>query len=64
MEESFRAGMLAIGTVGEPGVHGATVFGMHGIGVNTPRAADVAEITVGFVGELHIPNGMMFTIGL
>ena len=36
---------------------------MQGIGVSTPRAAAVAAATVGFAIELHIPNGMMFTIG-
>jgi hypothetical protein len=37
---------------------------MHGIGVSTPKAAAVAAATVGLAGELHIPNGMTFTIGL
>jgi hypothetical protein len=64
LEVSFRAGMLEINTVGEPGAQGATVFGMHGIGVSTPRAALVAEATVGFAIEVHIPNGMIFIIGL
>jgi len=63
VEVSFRAGMLASCNIGEPGVQGAVVFGMHGIGVNTPKAADVAEATVGFAIELHMPNGRMFTIG-
>jgi hypothetical protein len=36
---------------------------MHGCGVNTPNAADVAAITCGFVGAMHIPNGAMFIIG-
>jgi hypothetical protein len=38
--------------------------GMQGIGVWTARAADVAAITAGFVGELHIPNVGMFAIGI
>jgi len=60
----FKAGMLPIITVGEPGIHGAMVIGMHGIGVRTPKAAAVAEATVGFASEVHMPNGRMFTIGL
>jgi hypothetical protein len=37
---------------------------MHGMGVSTPRAAAVAAATVGFAGEMHMPNGMIFTIGM
>jgi hypothetical protein len=51
-------------TVGDPGVHGRGITGMHGIGVNTPEAAIVAAITAGFEGEEHIPNGKMLTIGM
>jgi hypothetical protein len=58
------AGMFAIMTVGEPGTHGAGVFGMHGIGVSTPSAAAVSAATVGLAGLVHMPNGMMFTSGL
>jgi hypothetical protein len=50
-------------TVGAPGTQGADVAGMHGIGVNTPIAAAVAEATAGFAGDMHMPNGVMFTIG-
>ena len=32
--------------------------------MSTPSAAAVAEATTGFEGLLHIPNGMMLTIGL
>lgn len=46
-----------------PGVHGATIAGMQGIGVSTPIAADVAEATVGLLSDWHIPKGMIFTIG-
>jgi hypothetical protein len=56
--------MLPIRTVGAPGTHGAGVAGTHGMGVNTPRAAAVAAATVGFAGDEHIPNGMMFISGL
>jgi hypothetical protein len=57
------AGMLAINTLGAPGTQGAGVTGMHGMGVSTPNAVAVAAATAGFVGVMHIPNGMMFTIG-
>jgi hypothetical protein len=33
------------------------------MGVSTPIAAAVAAATEGFAGDMHIPNGMMFTIG-
>jgi hypothetical protein len=56
--------MLAIRTVGAPGAQGEAVTGMHGIGVSTPNAAAVAAATVGFEGEMHIPNGAILTIGL
>jgi hypothetical protein len=59
----LRAGMPPIITVGDPGVQGAEVAGTHGAGVSTPSAAAVSEITSGFVGALHMPNGMIFSIG-
>ncbi|MEY3305644.1 MAG: hypothetical protein RLZZ139_4017 [Cyanobacteriota bacterium] len=62
-EELLSAGKLLINTVGEPGTQGATVTGIQGIGVNTPKAAAVAAITIGLAGELHIPKGGIFTIG-
>jgi hypothetical protein len=34
------------------------------MGVNAPIAAAVADATVGFISEEHIPNGMTFTSGL
>lgn len=58
------AGMLAINTVGTPGIQGAGITGVHGIGVKTPRAAAVAAITVGLAILIHIPKGGMFTNGL
>src|SRR5271156_1177557 len=51
-------------TVGAPAIHGAGVAGMHGIGVNTPRAAVVAAATVGLASDVHIPKGMMLVIGI
>lgn len=62
-EELFRAGMLAISTVGEPGTHGATVTGMHAPGVRTPRAAAVCAAVTGFNKLVHTPNGMTFISG-
>jgi hypothetical protein len=50
-------------TVGEPGTQGDGVIGMHGIGVSTPKAAAVAAATCGLAGDMHMPNGMMLTIG-
>ena len=50
-------------TVGDPGTHGLTVTGTHGIGVSTPSAAAVAAATVGLASEVHSPNGKMLTIG-
>jgi hypothetical protein len=64
LEVLSRAGMFLINTVAAPGVQGAAMTGMHGIGVSTPSAAVVAAATVGLLGVLHIPNGGMFTIGL
>jgi hypothetical protein len=47
-----------------PGIHGAVVIGVHGIGVSTPSAADVAAATCGLASELHMPNEGTLTIGL
>ena len=47
-----------------PGAHGAAITGMQGMGVSTPMAADVAEATVGFASDWHIPKGAMLTMGL
>ncbi len=57
-----NAGAPLICTVGEPGFHGV-VTGMHGCGVNTPIAAEVAAATWGFDRVVHMPNGMMLTFG-
>ena len=64
LQASCSAGKLPILCVIDPGVHGAAVAGMHGIGVSTPSAAAVAAATVGLAGELHTPNGMMLTSGM
>jgi len=60
---SFSAGTLLSRTVGDPGAHGAGVTGTQGIGVNTPIAAAVADATAGLDGVVHIPNGIMLTVG-
>jgi hypothetical protein len=64
MEVLLSAGMPPIITCGEPGTQGDAVTGTHGMGVNTPSLAAVAAATVGLVMVLHMPKGMMFTMGL
>jgi hypothetical protein len=63
LEVLSSAGILPIMTVGAPGIHGALVAGMQGIGVSTPSAAAVAAATIGLAGELHTPNGIIFIKG-
>ena len=55
VEEAVSAGLLPIITVGLPGAHGAAITGIH---------AAVADCTCGFAMLLHIPNGIIFTLGL
>jgi hypothetical protein len=40
------------------------VTGIHGIGVNAPMAAAVADATVGLDIDLHIPKGNILVIGI
>jgi hypothetical protein len=61
---AINAGLLAIITLLEPGAHGAVVNGTHGIGVNTPAAAVVADATVGLARDWHMPNGKMLVMGI
>ncbi len=63
-EVLFSAGMLPSSTVGDPGIQGAGVAGMHGTGVGTPIAAAVADTKAGLVGDMHMPNGGMLIMGL
>ena len=63
VEVLLRAGMLALITVGDPGAQGAVVAGIHGMGVNTPKAAAVAAATVGLAGHMHMAKGMIFNMG-
>jgi hypothetical protein len=64
LELLFSAGAPHTITVGAPGVHGASVAGMQGIGVSTPSAAAVAAATIGLAGLRHMPKGGMLTIGM
>jgi hypothetical protein len=59
----LSAGIPPIMHVAEPGAHGM-VTGTHGIGVNTPKAAAVAEATVGLAMEVHMPKVGMLVIGI
>jgi hypothetical protein len=60
----FRAGMLPINTVAEPGVHGAGVTGTQGCGVSTPRAAEVAAATAGLLTVVHMTKGITLVMGI
>ena len=64
LELLVKAEKLLIVTVGEPGVQGAVVTGMQGMGVSTPKAAAVALATVGLVRELQVPKVGILTIGM
>jgi hypothetical protein len=57
------AGISVIVTDTAPGAHGVVVTGTHGMGVNTPRAAAVADATSGLLGVLHMPKVGMLSIG-
>src|SRR5215211_3926741 len=63
VQVELRAGWPLISTVGEPGIHGAVVTGMHGWGVSVPMAAAVAAATCGLLGVVHIPKGGMLAMG-
>jgi hypothetical protein len=45
LDRFVNVGWPPITTVGDPGVHGDAVAGIHGCGVNTPNAAAVAAAT-------------------
>jgi predicted DNA repair protein MutK len=61
-EVLLSAGIPPIITVAEPGVHGV-VTGMQGIGVSTPKAAAVADATIGLAMDMHMAKGGMLVIG-
>jgi hypothetical protein len=58
---AVSAGSPLIVTVGAPGIHGEAVCGMHGWGVSTPRAAEVAAATWGLASDMHMPKLGMFS---
>ena len=64
MELLFKAGRLPISTVGEPGIQGAAVMGMQGMGTSAPMAAAVAAATIGLAIDWHMPKGSTLTMGL
>ena len=64
VDELLRAGILATMAVGEPTIHGAVVMGIHGMGVNTPKAAAVAAATMGLAMDIQDPKGATFIMGL
>lgn len=45
--------------VTDPGAQGPLGTGVHGCGVSTPDAAEVAEATAGLARLMHNPNGAM-----
>lgn len=59
---SLSAGILPIKIVGLPTTQGATVKGIQGIGVGTPKAAAVADITVGLTTLVHMAKGKTLSI--
>jgi hypothetical protein len=64
VEVFVKTGIPPTSTVGFPGAQGAVVAGIHGCGVNTPKAAAVAAITCGLAGLTHTPKVGMFADGL
>lgn len=62
LQLSSSAGMFVMSCL-PPGAHGATMTGTQGMGVSTPIAAAVAEATVGFASDVHMPNGIMLANG-
>ena len=63
LQFSSKAGILVMSCC-PPGAHGAVMTGTQGIGVSAPIAAAVADATVGFASDLHIPKGIMLAIGI
>jgi hypothetical protein len=63
LDELLRAGDFRNITVSDPGAHGA-VTGTHGVGVNTPLAAAVADAVVGFAKDEHVANGGILDTGI
>ncbi len=61
LELLFRAGKFPASTVGEPGAQGAGITGTQGAGANITGGG---LIVAGLAGQLHIPKGGIFPIGL
>jgi hypothetical protein len=59
----INAGCPSTNTCILPPIQGVVTAGKQGIGVSTPKAAAVAAATVGLAGDVHIPKGIIFTIG-
>lgn len=58
-----RQGIPPAITPADPPTQMPAGAGTQGIGVSTPSAAAVAEATVGFASEVHIPQGVTLVIG-
>ena len=63
VESIVAAAIPSTVTCAAPGAQGAETTGMQGCGVRAPIAALVAAATCGFDRLVHMPNGMMLTIG-
>src|SRR4051812_3343595 len=63
VDPETSAGTLPSSVFGAAGIHGPATVGMHGIGVSTPSAAEVADATVGLDRLLHMANGGMLVAG-
>lgn len=57
-----RIGFPPTSLVGASGTHGPVVTGMQAVGAGGGTGVGLPR-PIGFVGELHMPNGAMFTIG-
>jgi hypothetical protein len=57
-----RTGFPPTSTFGEH-TQGPAMAGTHGCGVNTPKAAAVAEATTGLESVVHIPKPVMLDMG-
>ncbi len=59
-----KAGLPQTFTFEDAAPHLPVTIGMQGTGVNTPNAAAVAAITMGFAIDWHIPKGKIFKNGV
>lgn len=62
LQSLVKQGFPFIKIDGFVGIHIPAAIGIHGCGVNTPKAAAVAAATCGLAIDVHIPNGPTFTI--